>query len=85
MAHMRFIQRAAVAALALAISACATQWDRPGSTEEDLASDRAFCENAAENEFAGMEEGRLQGWATALDRRGAFERCMMAHGWGIKA
>ena len=85
MAHMRFIQRIAVVALALASSACATQWERPGSTAQDLAADQAFCENAAENAFAKMDEGRLQGWASALDKRGAFERCMMARGWGTKA
>jgi hypothetical protein len=85
MAHMRFIQRVAVVALALAISACATQWEKPGTTAQDLASDQAFCENAAENAFAKMDEGRLQGWASALDKRGAFERCMIARGWGTKA
>ena len=81
---MRFIQRAAVVALALATSACAAQWERPGSTQQDLATDQAFCENAAENAFY-MDEGRLQGWASALDKRGAFERCMIARGWGVKA
>jgi hypothetical protein len=81
---MRFIQRVAVVALALAISGCAVQWERQGSTQQDLATDRAFCENAAENAFANKDEGRLQGWATALDKRGAFERCMMARGWGVK-
>lgn len=85
MAQMRFIQRVAVVALALASSACAAQWERPGSTQQDLATDRAFCENAAENEFANRDEGRLQGWATSLDKRGAFERCMIARGWGTKA
>jgi hypothetical protein len=84
MAQMRFIQRIAVVALALASSACATQWERPGSTREDLATDQEFCETTAKDEFANRDEGRLQGWATALDRRGAYERCMMAHGWGIK-
>ena len=85
MADMRFIQRVAVVALALATSACATQWEKPGSTRQDLTTDQAVCENAAENEFSKRDEGRLQGWATALDKRGYFERCMIAHGWGTKA
>jgi hypothetical protein len=82
---MRFIQRAAVVALALATSACATQWERPSSTQQDLATDQAFCEITAENAFANMDEARLHGWASALDKRGAFERCMIARGWGVKA
>lgn len=82
---MRFIHRISVVALALALPACATKWERAGATQQDLAADQAFCENAAENEFAGMEQGRLQGWASSLDKRGAFERCMIAHGWGVKA
>jgi hypothetical protein len=82
---MRFIQRIAVVALALAASACATEWERPGSTAQDLAADQAFCENATETEFSRRDEGRLQGWASSLDKRGYFERCMIARGWGTKA
>jgi hypothetical protein len=82
---MRFSQRIAVVTLVLAVSACATQWERPGSTEQDLAADEAFCENAAEKEFSDRDEGRLQGWASSLDKRGYFERCMIAQGWGTKA
>ena len=85
MAHMRFIQRIAVVALALALPACATQWERPGSTTQDLATDQTFCESATEAEFSKRDEGRLQGWATSLDKRGYFERCMRARGWGTKA
>ena len=85
MAHMRFIQRVGAVALALATSACAKQWEKPGSTVQDLTTDQAVCENAAENEFSNRDEGRLQGWATSFDKRGYFERCMIAHGWGTKA
>ena len=85
MAQMRFIRRVAVVALALALSACATEWERPGSTQQDLATDQAFCENATETEFSNRDEGRLQGWSTSLDKRGYFERCMIARGWGTKA
>ena len=81
---MRFIQGIAVAVLALAASGCATKWERSGATSQDLAADRAFCENTAEKAFADRDEGRLRAWETALDKRGAFERCMMAHGWGVK-
>ena len=85
MVHMRFIQRIAVVAVALAAPASATAWERPGSTERELASDQAFCENATETEFSKKDEGRLQGWASSLDKRGYFERCMIARGWGTKA
>jgi hypothetical protein len=82
---MRFVQTVTVAALALALCACATKWEKPGSTQQDLAADQAFCENAAENEYANRDEGRLQSWATSLDKRGFYERCMIAHGWGTRA
>ena len=82
---MRFIQTVSVAALALALSACAAKWEKPGSTQQDLAADQAFCENAAASEYGNRDEGRLQSWTTSLDKRGFYERCMIAHGWGAKA
>jgi hypothetical protein len=85
MAQMRFIQSVAVVASALALAACAVQWEKPGSTQQDLATDRARCENAAEREFSNRDEGLLQGWATGLDKRGYFEQCMVARGWSADA
>jgi hypothetical protein len=78
---MQFIQRVVVVASALALAACAVQWQKPGSTEQNLATDRALCERAAENEFSGRHEGLLQSWGTSLDKRGYFEQCMVARGW----
>jgi hypothetical protein len=82
---MRFIQTITVGALALSLSACATKWEKPGTTQQDLATDQAVCESATENEYANRNEGRLQSLTTSLDKRGYFERCMIAHGWGTKA
>jgi hypothetical protein len=82
---MRFIQTVVLGALALSLSACATKWEKPGTTQQDLATDRASCESAAENEYANRDEGRLQRLATSLDKRGFYERCMIAHGWGTRA
>ena len=85
MAPMRFTQTVTVAVLALALSACAAKWEKPGSTQQDLAADQGLCEKSAENEYANRDEGRLQGWVTSLDKRGFYERCMIAQGWGTKA
>ena len=83
---MRVIQTVAIGALALSLSACATKWEKPGTTQQDLATDQTFCEKATENEYGNRNEGRLQSWTTtSLDKRGYFERCMIAHGWGTRA
>jgi hypothetical protein len=79
---MNLIRRAAVVALALASAACATDWIKPGASEQELLADKGSCEREAENEYAS---GGLQGVSTFVDRRGYFDRCMIARGWRDKA
>ena len=79
---MKFIRNVIVVALALSLSACATKWVKAGSTEQDLLTDQAYCEQDADSAFA--MRGRLEALANALDKRGYFERCMIAHGWRDK-
>jgi hypothetical protein len=79
---MKIARRIAVVALALALSACATKWVKPGSSEQDLLTDQSECEADAEAAFA--TQGRLQNIAASVDKRGFFERCMIAHGWRDK-
>lgn len=79
---MTITSRVAVAALTLALSACATGWVKPGSSEQDLVTDKASCEQEADAAFA--TGGRLQAVTSAVDKRGAFDRCMIARGWRDK-
>ena len=78
---MKLIRRVAVVALALASSACATEWVKPGGSEQELLADKGSCERDAESEF---KSGGLQGVGTFVDRRGYFDRCMIARGWRDK-
>ena len=77
---MAITRRIAVVALALALSACATKWVKPGAGEQDLLADQSYCEREAEAAFANVN-GRLERLASNLDRRGAYDRCMIAQGW----
>ncbi len=70
----------AVVALAIALSACATKWVKPGAGEQDLLADQSSCEQDAEAAFANGG-GPLQNLSSKLDKRGYFDRCMIAHGW----
>jgi hypothetical protein len=81
---MNIIRSIAVMALALASAGCATDWVKIGATEQELLADRTSCERDAESEYAG-EGGRLEALGSYVDRRGFFERCMIARGWRNKA
>ena len=72
-----------VVALAIALSACATKWVKPGAGEQDLLADQSSCEQDAEAAFANGGS-RLQALNTKLDKKGAFERCMIGRGWRDK-
>jgi hypothetical protein len=81
---MKIIRSVAVIAFALALSACATKWAKPGAGEQELAQDQARCEQDTENEFADATGG-LKGLGSYVDRRGYFERCMIIRGWRDRA
>lgn len=81
---MNIVRNVAVVALALAASACATKWVKPGATEQELAQDQARCEIDTENEFADATRG-VKALGSYVDRRGYLERCMIARGWRDKA
>ena len=80
MAHMTVTRSVATIALALALSACATKWVKPGASEQDLLADRANCERDAEAAFANVD-GRLERLSSKIDKQGFFDRCMIAQGW----
>ena len=79
---MTITRNLAVVALAFALSACAMGWVKPGASEQDLAADQATCEREADAEFA--MGSRLKQLTVAVDKRGAYDRCMIAHGWRDK-
>ena len=79
---MAITRSVAVVVLALALSACATGWVKPGASEQDLAADQAVCEQEADAEFA--MGSRFKQWSVAIDKQGAYDRCMIAHGWRDK-
>ena len=80
---MAITRSIAVVALALALSACATKWVKPGAGEQDLLADQSSCEQDAEAAFAN-DGGRLKALTTKIDKKGAFERCMIGRGWRDK-
>jgi hypothetical protein len=80
---MAITRSIAVVAVALALSACATKWVKPGAGEQDLLADQTSCEQDAEAAFAN-DGSRLKALTTKLDKKGAFERCMIARGWRDK-
>ena len=79
---MAITRTIAVVGLTLALSACATKWVKPGASEQDLLADQSYCESDAEAAFA--RGGPLQNLSSKIDKKGAFERCMIGRGWRDK-
>src|SRR5258708_5145329 len=77
---MKTLQIVGLAALGLALTACATPvWVKPGTTQQDYAKDSYECERDA------LQSG-YYGQALAVINRDKFEkRCMIARGWREKS
>ncbi len=48
---MKLCAAATLLIITLVVSACATQWSRPDTTEQQTARDLEACENRAKDEF----------------------------------
>ena len=66
-----------IATAALLLAGCApTVWDKPGATQSDFNMDSYQCEkDARQSGYYG------NGLAGALEMKGFYDRCMVAHGY----
>lgn len=69
------------AAMVLALSGCASpDWDKPGATSQDLATDSYICER--DRRQSGFSDAGLVGIVAGASFQ---DRCMVAHGWTARA
>ena len=71
---------AVAAAITLGVAGCAKDvWVKPGATQADFNVDRYACErDARQSGYFGT------GLVGALNMKGFYERCMVAHGWNLQ-